>query len=216
MTKHRLNTREAAEALGISVDAVRMRARRGSLASEREKGKVYVWVDDDQTHTKHNLTYDADIVPDIVQKSPAWLRLDDQLEWFSFKSAATQRSYKMARMVEIVLAAFIPVLALTGASWSSLGAAFLGAIISIMAAYRALSQSDTLRFQYSNTAGQLRREKYLFLANAGPYSDFETPIEALRFLAERVETILVESARQSEERQDQQGPPQVITVPRSS
>jgi Protein of unknown function (DUF4231) len=212
MTKHRLNTREAAEALGISVDAVRMRARRGSLASERENGKLYVWVDDDQTHTKHNLTHDAD----IVQNSPAWNRLNDQLQWYDMKSAANQKSYKRARMVEIVLAAFIPVLALTGASWSSLGAAFLGAIISIMAAYRALSQSDTLWLQYRNTAEQLKREKYLFLANAGPYSDFETPNEALRFLAERVETILFESTSQSGGRQDPQGPPQVITVPRSS
>lgn len=40
---------DAAEVLGISVDAVRMRARRGSLESEHENGRLYVWLDTDET-----------------------------------------------------------------------------------------------------------------------------------------------------------------------
>jgi hypothetical protein len=220
MTKHRLNTREAAEALGISIDAVRMRARRGALASEHEHGRVYVWVDDDQIGTKHKrtlVTDDGEITP-FVQKSPAWNHLTDQLSWYDAKSVQHQLSFKRARMVEIVLAAFIPVLALTGATWSSLGAAVLGAIISIMAAYRQLTQSDALGVEYRNIANQLRRERFLFLARAGPHADFEAPDEALRFLAERVDTIISESTIQSEhptQSQDQQGPPQIVTVPRS-
>lgn len=40
---------EAAEILGINRDAVRMRVRRGSLASEKgEDGRVYVFLDPDQ------------------------------------------------------------------------------------------------------------------------------------------------------------------------
>jgi len=39
---------EAAEVLGISKDAVRMRIRRGTLRSERAGGRVHVWVDTDQ------------------------------------------------------------------------------------------------------------------------------------------------------------------------
>ena len=49
MTSRRLNVQQAAEALGISVDAVRMRARRGSLESEHENGRLYVWVNGDET-----------------------------------------------------------------------------------------------------------------------------------------------------------------------
>jgi hypothetical protein len=49
LTKQRLDVRSAADALGISVDAVRMRARRGSLDSEHEDGRLYVWVDVDET-----------------------------------------------------------------------------------------------------------------------------------------------------------------------
>jgi hypothetical protein len=41
----RLTVAEAAEVLGVTVDAVRGRIRRGTLDSERESGTVYVWVD---------------------------------------------------------------------------------------------------------------------------------------------------------------------------
>ncbi len=49
MTRQRLNAQEASEALGISVDAVRMRARRATLDSEHENGRLYVWVDNQGT-----------------------------------------------------------------------------------------------------------------------------------------------------------------------
>jgi excisionase family DNA binding protein len=43
MTSQRLTVQEAAEVLGTSVDAVRMRVRRGSLPSEKDSdGRVYV------------------------------------------------------------------------------------------------------------------------------------------------------------------------------
>ncbi len=49
MARHRLTVREAAEMLGTSVDAIRKRIRKGSLASEKgEDGRVYVWLDPDQ------------------------------------------------------------------------------------------------------------------------------------------------------------------------
>jgi hypothetical protein len=50
MTRQRLDLREAAEVLGATVDAVRKRVQRGSLDSEKgEDGRVYVWLDVDQT-----------------------------------------------------------------------------------------------------------------------------------------------------------------------
>jgi hypothetical protein len=49
LTRRRLNAREAAEALGISVDAVRMRVRRGTLEGEHDaNGRLYVWLDTDE------------------------------------------------------------------------------------------------------------------------------------------------------------------------
>lgn len=49
LTRRRLNAREAAEALGISVDALRMRCRRGTLECEHdENGRLNVWLDTDE------------------------------------------------------------------------------------------------------------------------------------------------------------------------
>ena len=56
MTSRRLTVQEAAEVLGTSVDAVRMRVRRGSLESEKDpEGRVHVWVNGDSPETKPRL-----------------------------------------------------------------------------------------------------------------------------------------------------------------
>jgi hypothetical protein len=44
-----VNLREAAELLGTSTEAVRKRAARGSLRSDRQDGRVLVWVDEGRT-----------------------------------------------------------------------------------------------------------------------------------------------------------------------
>ena len=49
--RRRVTVAEAAEALGISAEAVRMRIRRGTLQYERHEGTVYVLLDAD--HTQH-------------------------------------------------------------------------------------------------------------------------------------------------------------------
>ena len=51
MTGHSVTTKEAAEALGISVEAVRKRIERGQLGHERVDGRVYVYLDGDQTES---------------------------------------------------------------------------------------------------------------------------------------------------------------------
>lgn len=52
-TIRRLTVQEAAKVLGMSVDAVRMRVRRGSLDSEKEPdGRVYVYLDGDWSETR--------------------------------------------------------------------------------------------------------------------------------------------------------------------
>ncbi len=46
MARQRLDVNQAAEALGISTDAVRKRARRGTLdAGKNEDGSLFVWLD---------------------------------------------------------------------------------------------------------------------------------------------------------------------------
>jgi len=49
LTRQRLDAKAAAEALGISVDALRMRVRRGTLEAEHDaNGRLHVWVDTDE------------------------------------------------------------------------------------------------------------------------------------------------------------------------
>jgi excisionase family DNA binding protein len=59
MTGQRMTTKEAAEALGISVEAVRKRIERGQLGHERVDGRVYVYLDDDRTESGPNVEVES-------------------------------------------------------------------------------------------------------------------------------------------------------------
>jgi fructose-1-phosphate kinase PfkB-like protein len=79
MTNQRLTVQEAAEALDTSVDAVRMRVRRGSLPSEKDSdGRVYVWVDFDSSETKPRLDGEPTAIISAKDETIALLR--EQLE----------------------------------------------------------------------------------------------------------------------------------------
>jgi hypothetical protein len=51
--RRRLTVPQAAEALGVTVDAVRGRIRRGKLEAEHDRGAVYVWVDAPEDTDSH-------------------------------------------------------------------------------------------------------------------------------------------------------------------
>lgn len=78
-TERRLTVREAAGVLGTSVDAVRMRARRGTLRSEKDStGRVYVYLNGDSSETKHRL--DGEPTALISAKDETIAVLREQLE----------------------------------------------------------------------------------------------------------------------------------------
>ncbi len=77
-TSRRLTVQEAAEVLGTTVDAVRMRARRGSLDSEKEPdGRVYVYLNVDSSETKHRPNGDPDAL--ILAKDETIALLREQI-----------------------------------------------------------------------------------------------------------------------------------------
>jgi hypothetical protein len=79
VTRQRLTVQEAAEALGTSVDAVRMRVRRGSLNSAKgDDGRVYVWLDPDESETKHEPNGESTALISELRAHNATLR--EQLE----------------------------------------------------------------------------------------------------------------------------------------
>src|SRR3712207_4223214 len=125
-------------------------------------------------------------VPEELRQHPAWVRLNDQLSWYDRKSGVNQRRYKQIKVAQLILAGSIPVFALVGATWGRWVTAILGASVAILEGLQQLGQYNNLWVSYRATAEQLKHEKYLFLANGGPYRDLKEE-EALKRLAERVE-----------------------------
>src|SRR3954454_9693067 len=112
---------------------------------------------------------------------PAWTRLEDQLEWYDRKSISAQQAFKRLKVLEIVVAAAIPVVA--GVSGSAVVTAALGSTVVILEAVQQLYQWQTNWVLYRSTAEALKHEKYLFLSAAGPYA----AADRQRVLAERIE-----------------------------
>jgi hypothetical protein len=79
VTSRRLTVQEAAEVLSTSVDAVRMRVRRGTLESEKDPdGRVHVWVNGDSSETKPRLDGEPEAL--ISAKDETIRVLSEQLE----------------------------------------------------------------------------------------------------------------------------------------
>ena len=75
MTRRRVTTREAAEALGISVEAVRKRIERDQLAHERVGNRVFVYLDEDQTESGHDVEGEgAGALVESLQDQVSYLR----------------------------------------------------------------------------------------------------------------------------------------------
>jgi hypothetical protein len=69
--------REAAELLGTSTEAVRKRAARGSLRSDRQDGRVLVWVDEGRTKGGHEAQVDREAL--LEAKDETIRILEEQL-----------------------------------------------------------------------------------------------------------------------------------------
>jgi excisionase family DNA binding protein len=111
MTTQRLTVQEAAEILGTSVDAVRMRVRRGSLPSEKDSdGRVYVWVDDDSSETKPGSDVESNALISAKDETIALLR--EQLE-------AERRANEENRRIIAALTQRVPALEPPGAPESA-------------------------------------------------------------------------------------------------
>jgi len=114
--------------------------------------------------------------------SPSWQRLEEQVKWYSRGARRNKRWYLRIKVVQIVSAAVIPVLAATSLPTWVAGA--LGALIVVLESIQQLFQFHSNWTHYRSTSEALKHEKYLYLAHAGAYATVANP-EAL--LAERIE-----------------------------
>lgn len=128
---------------------------------------------------------EQDVDPAVL-RHPAWSRLEEQLSWYDRASRACQRKYKGIKIVQIVLAAAIPLLVFLDTYQSKWLTAIAGSAIALLEGIQQLGQYSSLWITYRATAEYLKHEKHLFLASAGPYRELALE-KRLPLLAERVE-----------------------------
>lgn len=111
-TRRRASVREAAEELGISVDAVRGRIKRGSLAhGKAEDGSVYVWLETDHPQLDDDQDADQPQLDDQAQlgdnqggdQSPLIEALQDEVAYL--RAQARVRDEEIRRRDHLLAAA---------------------------------------------------------------------------------------------------------------
>jgi hypothetical protein len=118
---------------------------------------------------------------------PIMERLEDQIAWYDKKSLSNQRTFKRVKVVEIVVAALIPLLSGLKITWIVWVIGGLGVVITILEGTLHLNQYQQNWIAYRSTCESLKHEKYVYLGKASPYAAAADP-RAL--LAERVESLV--------------------------
>jgi hypothetical protein len=121
----------------------------------------------------------------MSEADPTMERLEDQISWYDRKSSYNQRVYKWLKVIEIVAAALVPLSA--GLHLPAAVTGSLGVLIAALEGLLQLNQYHQNWIAYRSTCETLKHEKYLYLANAGPYS---TATTAHVLLAERIESLV--------------------------
>jgi hypothetical protein len=123
----------------------------------------------------------------MTSDSPTLDRFNEQLKWYEDHSRQSQICFRGLKVIEIVAAALIPFAA--GLMPDPLLIGGLGVIIVVLESVQGLFQFQQNWTNYRSTAEGLKREKYLWLARAGPYKDPENPNPDSLF-AERIEALI--------------------------
>ena len=112
-------------------------------------------------------------------------RLEDQIAWYDRKSSTNQKWFKWLKMTAVVAAAAIPFSA--GFGGPALLTGGLGVLIVVLEGLQSVNQFQHQWITYRSTCEELKHEKFLSLAKAGPYAEVKNP-DAL--LAERIESLI--------------------------
>lgn len=119
-----------------------------------------------------------------MPNDPTMDRLEDQIAWYDKNSLRGFFFFKTFKTVVIVCAALIPLLAgLRVTPWLT---GSVGALIAVLEGLQQLNQYQQNWIRYRSTCESLKHEKYLYLAQAGPYAGVS---DAHAFLAERIESL---------------------------
>ncbi|HEY0382828.1 MAG TPA: DUF4231 domain-containing protein [Candidatus Elarobacter sp.] len=146
-------------------------------------------------------------------------RLDDQIAWYDRKARLNQHRYRISSVLQIALSAVIMIVAATATQVLSIPvvpgrfdlgvAALLAAVLAILKGMETAYQWQSNWINYRAAAESLKREKYLYRANAGPYTGAADP---RRLLIERIEDVIAHETGGWTGRM-QQGQPAVGAAP---
>ena len=121
-------------------------------------------------------------------------RLEDQIKWYDQQSAHNKHMFQRLKAATLILSVLIPVTVAFVAYYPVIGTfqtgiitAVLGASIALLEGLQQLNQFHQNWISYRATAEALKREKYLYLSQAGPYLQ---PTNPSALLAERVESLV--------------------------
>lgn len=105
-------------------------------------------------------------------------RVDEQILWYDTKSQYAQQRYKQLQILEIILAAFIPLLAgYSSNTYIAVTIGTFGSLIAIIEAITKLNKYHENWIQYRSTCELLRYQKHLFLTGSYPYNKTDETIE---------------------------------------
>ena len=117
-------------------------------------------------------------------------RLDNQIEWYDRKSLSNQYWYKRLRMTQFVAAALIPFFTayLSEIPMTKFVVGVFGVAIAVVTAALDLYRFQEHWIEYRTTCESLKKEKFLFLANSGPYGSGS--VAMFQLLVQRVEALI--------------------------
>lgn len=116
-------------------------------------------------------------------------RLDDQIRWYSKKSAQNQKWFKKLQITSIIASAFIPFLSgyITETSIIlKVITGIMGLLVAAITATLSLYKFQENWLMYRTTCESLKHEKYLFLTRTDPYH----VAEPFPLLVQRVESLI--------------------------
>lgn len=121
------------------------------------------------------------------QTDPTLDRLEDQINWYDKKSQISQQYYKTLKIAQVVITALIPLVSIFPIPQPQWVTAVLGLLVLVIEALQQLNQYQQNWISYRATCESLKHEKYLYLAQAGPYENVHRPIAVL---ANRIEALI--------------------------
>ena len=116
-------------------------------------------------------------------------RVDEQIGWHDEKSKIAQKYYKTYQVIEIILAAIIPLLSFFADNFIiAFIIATIGSFIAIIEAITKLYKFHENWIHYRYTCESLKTQKYLYITKSSPYNTTQETVDTL--FVKNIEMIL--------------------------